>query len=256
MVSKLNIGEEDIFEIAESMLKISPMSQGTALQRLITMDYTKMKELGEIPNQLRKEFIRLSILGKSMSNSVRDEKDLTETETRRHLIDPIIEILMQLSDKSFCREEWKEQRKGVYDYRIDTSSSKSIVVVEAKRYNSNIFVYRKNDINAATKSQVARYAAETATFDGMGSVILMNGKQLAVFLVCHIKGKYQPMRDVTKPIFTMSYYDATYEKCCILAYIVYCILNDHRTLANRVKTAFDDARKDVEDTYNNMLKEG
>lgn len=236
---KYKLTEADLFECAEARLKISPMSQGSALQEAILEDSIGCRKVASEAHELEVEINRLRILAKALKVECKaSEKVLTEADTRRRLIDPIVNILSKFSTKVFTDEEWS-MHNNVYDYIIKGKNPNTGVVIEAKRQGLNLLAVKKNDIKSVYRGQVAKYLYSTTDVDGFSTVLLMNGYQIAVFINCSIDGKYQPMRDATKPIFYMHYDNVSFDKCVILCYIIKYGLSDHTRIRNLITQVFN-----------------
>lgn len=164
----------------------------------------------------------------------------TEQETRTQCIDALVNAISNTLNIKYREEKGgKRGSSSITDYLFEETNNglTTKFVIEAKKLTNKIFNSR-NEIDATKASQCAKYMSTSSNGHGYSVVLLTNGRNMALFIdgVVNCKNSkntnWQPLRDTTKPILTLSCYSISKEACKVLSYIIIQTLkgNENRVL--------------------------
>lgn len=210
---------EQIYKFAESSIKVTPSTNSSKLFNELYKRANKLSNVKVLANRIQ-EALYESALGVMTYNPD------TEQETRTKCIDPIIRAI-EIETGIECREENRGSGRAPKDYkfRSKVNGLTTVLSLEAKKYSANLF-NSKNSVDLIKTSQATRNTTEETNGLGYSVNILTNGRDIACFMQGYIKYKssevveWQPLRDISKPILTLSCYSISKEACVVLAYII------------------------------------
>lgn len=236
------IRAERIYELAENAIKVTPRTNSSKL-------FNKLNKLHREPG--------ICLLSSKIKSALYDSlietqiyNPVTAEETKTHCVSKLIQSIEDVTGLPYTEKRQSKGASSKSDYTFESVNHgvTTRLTVIAKSFENSIFTV-KNKMNVAKANQSSGVATSNSNGHGYSLTLLTNGREIAVFMQgvveCDInigsgfKGKWQPLRDISKPILTLSCYDITDEDCNVLALLIY------NTLVGRYETIL----KVVKDVY-------
>lgn len=231
---------ERIHELAENAVKVTPRTNSSKLFNALS----KKSKISDIKN-LSKELNRV-LYDSLVETQVYNPESLEETKTR--CIDQLVIAVSELTGIEYTEKREGRGKSSLTDYMFEARHNgiTNRLVIEAKSFNNSIFT-AKHRLNISKASQSCRKTTSNSNGEGYGLMILTNGRELAVFLqgvtecTSPLSKGWQPLRDISKPILTMSCYEITDKQCDVLAYLIYnTLVGKHSLVIDTVKNVFEE----------------
>lgn len=241
-MSKDKVTYEQIYKFAENSVKVTPSTNSS---KLFNELYNKAKKLSNVKELAEKI---QDVLYTAALNVLTYEPD-TEQETRTKCIDPFVDAIEEVVGVRY-REENSNTVRTPKDYKIASSHNgiTTVFSIEAKKYASKLF-NNKNSVDLIKTRQAISNMAEETNGLGYGVNMVTNGRDIALYMQGYINYKdmkrirWQPLRDASKPILTLSCYAISKEASVVLAYIIIKTLDG----------GFNAILESIKNVYNNEV---